>query len=451
MSRTHFVSLAVVAALGCKFKQAEEEQGSQPAQQSYGAGQNQLPPNVPVRGSDSAHSFNVDSKVAADAIATQMDEAVASSSASEDPSAAGGLGLGAGDLTWTNDKSCTEDPATGGAAETVKRTFNMDRAFGFFGRNTQVKASASDEIVRNWKNEGEPIKCANSRTYKRPSNMKGTVMDSTFTRSMSRVISSAGQQPKPGTPQNPPVGGPGAGGGLQGILGSLLGDIFKESKSSESKGKRKITWTADDAAGDVRTEKQTVETDSNKKITRSTDKGEISYETSVKTKDGDPIMLEVVQGKTRFFSMPIPESKIINSGTLISVRKDGSRIESHYDKVKYDFKKMGCFPVSGKITGEIYGGSGGSTVPPPPPGTPADPSTKGGDPSQQGLPGVPPGGPGIPPIPGKPMPASVPPGGMLSFVIDFASQTPVIEFSDGKKEPFIPMGCDFEDLSGAIH
>lgn len=410
------VAAAMIASFnGCKNKandsDAQDQSTEQPADDQSNIPAPQLPPPVAVSGQDDSKSFSIDSRVAADAIMAQMDEAVNATSSTEESAPAADSGLHLVGPIKDRTRTCTADAATKSATEVAKLSLLIDKKFSLFGRSTVIKVSATEDRTSKWTKEVDGITCAGPRV-KRPANLKGTVMDSTFSRSFERSIASkvlAGDK-------NP----------FGGILGGLLGDLFQESGSSEAKGSRKITWLADDTANKVRTEKHQVETSVTKKTTKKTGKDEISYETSLKTKDGDPVTVEVSRsaGIGLLGLGPIPHSKIIQSGTLIATRKDGSRIESHFDKVKYEFKKSGCSPVSGKLSGEIYAAV---AVAPTPAATPI--ASKEGEPT--------------------PVPTAVP-ADPKKFTIDFAVQPPVIEFSDGKKEPFLPMGCDFEDLGSSV-
>lgn len=308
-----------------------------------------------------------DEEATGQTVTAQIDDAISSAAEDQETETGAGLLLAGTDAKASHDRyrNCTE--AEGKA--TVEIRSSLERSFNLEGTNrsgsTIVKALI--EKKRIWSKEGAEMKCAANKKHAIVpwAAIAGVSAEIEFTHNRSRVAS---------------------------VTNKKKNITQSTSFSFEAKGTRSIVWENVESSenGPVLVQK-TIKSNVARELNINTKKGETkSISGTVKTDDNSPLITIVEREKDTLKVL----SRTIKSGKLIATGKDGGRIETSFDGVKYTNLNR-CMATEGKISGAVY--EKDATEP------------------------------------------------KVTFQITFTGDSKTIVFSNGKEAEYAPEGCVFDD------
>lgn len=228
----------------------------------------------------------------------------------------------------TFSRTCTDDPTAGtvSVVRTLDRTRTISKDNG--KASFTIEMTDSGNVTRLWDKAVANItlSCSASDGHAvvpwTDSNLGGLKLDLSFNRT--RTFSSVHENSK--------------------------NKLNTRSRSFTAEGTRNIVFGAPVVSQTSITLTKTI-TSSSTRATEMTKKdgSKKSMSHSVSTKNGAPLVVAIER------PIDVPKnwtSKIIKEGVLIAIDKNGKRIESTFNDVK--FLSGNCSPVSGKISGEVF-------------------------------------------------------------------------------------------------
>lgn len=266
-------------------------------------------------------------------------------------------------------RECVEDGNK--AVVTMKHSFSHERNFERQKLKGITKSSFLQERTRSWSKEGAAVKCS--------PNKKSAAIAWTDLKGYDLAVSFKGEKSHEQT------------------LTQLKKNVtMTHSQSRSNTGTRGIKWI--DVVKDetnITLTKQ-VTNSSERKMSATNKKGETkSWESSVATVEGAPLMITVVRdAKTNEL-----KTRTIKSGSIAGTAKDGTKIETKFENVVYE-RESRCNAVSGKLTGSISAKD--ATTP------------------------------------------------SVTFTVTFSGEEPSVEFSDGKTYELNIDGCEFEEEGAKV-
>lgn len=326
--------------------------------------------NNPV-GTNNATSTELveDEELAGDSIAAQVDEAIAAV-ADEDINSTTAAGLTLKDVDKVKKevryRECVEENAT--AKVTIKKSITRSWSFEKLNRQGSSEYTNLTELMRVWSKDGGEVKCAadQKRADLPVEDMKGVALQATFKRQKSRTSSFTNVK-----------------------KGVTKARSFKLS----NEGTRSITWTDVTENDGVVTLTKTASQNLTRSLELLNKKGEAKLiEQSVATDPAAPLIIKVEKQQATGELI----SRTIVSGKKLATDKDGGRIETSFENVRYE-SGSGCYAVSGLIRGGVFAKD--ATEP------------------------------------------------TVTFTIDFSDEGKSIRFSDDKEIEYIADGCEFDSDS----
>lgn len=308
-----------------------------------------------------------DEEATGQAVTAQVDDAITSAAEDQETETGAGLNLASAEVTSSHERfrNCTEE----GSKAIVDISSSLERTISLEGPNRSGSSSvkAMMEKKRTWSKEGGEIKCAENKKHADVpwTAIAGVTAEVEFTHSRSRVAS---------------------------VTNKKKNITQSTSFSFSATGTRSIVWenvaSSDEATILVQ---KTITSKVERELIINTKKGESkSISGIVKTDDAMPLITIVEREKETLNVL----SRTIKSGKLIATGKDGGRVETTFDGVKYT-KANRCMATAGKITGAVY--EKDATEP------------------------------------------------KITFEITFSAESKTIVFSNGKEAVYAPEGCIFDD------
>lgn len=307
-----------------------------------------------------------DEELAGDSVSAQVDEAIAAAAEEQSEGAAtAGLTLTEVDKVKKVERyrNCTAEGDK--AVVEIKRA--AERSFSFEGAVRQGSSEIKHlvEITRTWSRDGGAVDCAESGKHAAlvRAEMKGVTLEAAFKRQ--RSLSASFTNLKKGVTKS-------------------------RSAKFNAQGTRQISWTDVTVADGTITLSKTVTQQATRTLEIVNKQGETkSFEQTVATDAAAPLQVVTVRDEATDALV----SRTIVSGKKVATGKDGGRVETSFDNVKYEPGK-GCYAVSGKISGAIYAKDAAEAS--------------------------------------------------LTFTIDFTGDTKSIAFSNGKEVEYVADGCEFD-------
>jgi hypothetical protein len=324
----------------------------------------------PVAGSDDTvnetSQLAEDEDLAGDTVSAQVDEAIAAAAEEQsEGAAAAGLALTEADKIKRVERyrNCTaaDDKAVVEIKRAAERSWSFENAL----RQGSSEIKHLVEITRTWSRDEGEVGCAESGKHAAlvRAEMKGVKLEASFKRQRSQLAT---------------------------ITNLKKGVTRSRSAKFHAQGTRSITWADVSVADGTITLSKTITQQVTRTLEIVNKKGETkTFEQSVATDAAAPLQVVTVRDEAKGALV----SRTIVSGKKIATGKDGGRIETSFDNVKYQPGK-GCYAVSGKISGAIY----------------AKDATEAS----------------------------------LTFTIDFTTDTKSIAFSNGKDVEYVADGCEFD-------
>lgn len=318
MNKRLLIALCLVGSMPLSCGQSDDD--DTPAAKS--------PLDKDASGNDTAATqLAADEELAGDSVAAQVDEAIAAVVEDQSESAtSSSLQLADVDKSKKLERyrKCT---AEGGKA-TVEIKKSAERSWTFEGpvRQGQNEFKQLAEVTRIWSREGGTVACAASGKHAdlKRTEMKGVSLAAKFKRTRSRSAS---------------------------LTNTKKGTTKSRSAKFNAEGSRTISWSDVQVKGGQITLTKTVSQEVTRTLEITNKKGEQkTLEQTVSTDPTAPLKIVVVRSE----SSDALVSRTIVSGKKVATFKDGGRIETSFDNVKYEAGK-GCYASSGKITGAVYG------------------------------------------------------------------------------------------------
>lgn len=307
-----------------------------------------------------------DEELASDSISAQIDDAIAAV-ADEQEGSAQGVWLSLKDEEKIRKveryRACVEENAT--AKVTIKKSTTRNWSFQKHNREGSSEFTHLNEMTRVWSKDGAEIKCAidKKRVDLALQEMEGVKLDVSFKREKSRNVSFTQLK--------------------RGVTKSRFMKIT-------ANGTRQLVWTDVNTTDGIVTLSKTANQTLTRTLELKNKKGEAkTLEQTVAT---DPTAPLVIQVEKKLDDGELISRTII-SGKKIATAKDGGRIETTFENVRYE-PGTGCYAVSGMIKGSLF----------------AKDATEAG----------------------------------VSFTINFEGDSKTVTYSDGRETEYIADGCEFE-------
>jgi hypothetical protein len=273
---------------------------------------------------DSIESVVTDEETSSQAITTQVDDAISAAGEDQESETAAALMLADTDTKkiHTRFRACSE--VDGKAVVEIKR--NIDRSFTAErpARSAATSFKLLDERTRTWAMADGTVSCSdNKKQAVIPwTNIQGITTEVVFNISKSRESS---------------------------LTNKKKGTTISSSHSVKAEGERTIAWSNIASDSSVIVQKSIVSSASRELTVVKKDGTEKVLSSNVVISSENPLIIAVERDKT---SLEVV-SRTISGGKVVATGKDGGRIETMFDGVKYT-KENKCMASEGKITGAIY-------------------------------------------------------------------------------------------------
>ena len=246
-----------------------------------------------------------------------------------DTTAAQGLGLDPVDSSKiakaSNFRTCKESDDGKSAIVTFKRSAERDVTMSKMQRSGESSFKNLSEETRTWSKDGGSVTCDSTGKHVAlaRADLQGVNLKIDFTDEHSRSSD---------------------------YKNSRRGIDLKRSRSVKTTGTRDITWTKVETSGDDLILTRSIADKSEHTVTTTNKKGEeTTFTTSVATATDAPLIIKV----ERVAKSDKLVSRTIVSGKKIATNKDGGRIETTFNNLKY-LPDDGCYATSGSIAGSIF-------------------------------------------------------------------------------------------------
>ncbi len=274
-----------------------------------------------------AASLADDEEAAGQAVTAEIDDVISAAVEENDADADAGASLvdaeADQDGKVTVFRECKEEGANAVVAirRQAERTFSMEGPV----RKIDSTFSAYSEKLRTWSKEGGAIKCGENLKFAavHVADMVGVKLDVTFKHERKRQTT---------------------------LVNKKKNETTNRSMSYTAEGDRHIVWKAVEEVGDtLLIHKEATGSAERKLVIQKKDGTVKTLEGSVSSVEGAPLAIVVERNKDTLAWI----SRTIESGSRVATLKDGGKIETSFDDVKYTAEKR-CTAVSGKITGKIF-------------------------------------------------------------------------------------------------
>ncbi len=273
---------------------------------------------------DTTESVVSDEETSSQVITAQVDEGISAAGEDQESESAAALMLTAADgkNVHTRFRECNEleGKAVVNIKRSIERSFTIDRPA--IAAETSFKLL--DERTRTWALANGEAKCSENKKF--------AVVPWASLEGMTTAVVFSNEKSREST-----------------LTNKKKNTTLTASHSIKSDGERTITWSNIASETSVLVQKSIV--------------SKVSRELTIKKKDGkekvmtsdvvisaeNPLITIVEREKT---SLDVV-SRTIKSGKVIATGKDGGRVETTFDAVKYTNENK-CMASSGKITGAIY-------------------------------------------------------------------------------------------------
>jgi hypothetical protein len=281
----------------------------------------------PAAGSTAA--LLADNSVLSESISASVNESVQDAS-SDGAASAAQASLSLAEAQTSNKvelfRACKIDESTPSkAVVNITRTISRDKVLSRGIRNNSFSVKDNDELKRVWSKADTAVVCDAEGKHAAINfaNMGGMKLEESFT--SNRVRSNK-------------------------VTSVKTGESIGVERNISAKGTRLVDWSAAWVEGDNIKLLSTVKSSSERTLTMKNKKGEsLSFVSSVKTDDAAPLQIEAVRNAKSKDLV----SRTIVSGKRLSSTKDGGRIETVFNNLKYT-PDAECYPVSGSISGAVF-------------------------------------------------------------------------------------------------
>ena len=270
-----------------------------------------------------------DEQITGEHVSGTVDDAIAATVQGDDTTAAQGLGLDPVDSSKiakaSNFRTCKESDDGKSAIVTFKRSAERDVTMSKMQRSGESSFKNLSEETRTWSKDGGSVTCDSTGKHVAlaRADLQGVNLKIDFTDEHSRSSD---------------------------YKNSRRGIDLKRSRSVKTTGTRDITWTKVETSGDDLILTRSIADKSEHTVTTTNKKGEeTTFTTSVATATDAPLIIKV----ERVAKSDKLVSRTIVSGKKIATNKDGGRIETTFNNLKY-LPDDGCYATSGSIAGSIF-------------------------------------------------------------------------------------------------
>ena len=230
-------------------------------------------------------------------------------------------------------RSC-EIKSDGSAVVTISSEMERKRSIDRKKMSAEGVDMGPGKLVRTWKKEGATLECSKNGKHAAIdwANIQGVNADVEIERSRSRTMT---------------------------LTNKKTNVTLSTSSSFSLKAKRSISWLEVTKTDSQIIRKKSITSTATRAMSYKNKAGETkSLEVSVATKEGAPLIVEIVRKIAAPHELV---TKTIVSGTTESALKDGSKISSTYDNLKFDFDSKSCAVYSGGFSTSFLDSAGKET------------------------------------------------------------------------------------------
>ena len=273
---------------------------------------------------DTIESVVNDEETSSQVITAQVDEGISAAGEDQESETSAALMLTEADSRKIHSRfrDCSE--LEGKAVVIIKRSIDRSFTTELPVRSAATSFKLLDERTRTWALANGDVKCsANKKHAIVPwASMDGMTTEVVFNNEKSREST---------------------------LTNKKKNTTLTASHSIKSDGERTITWSNIASETSVLIQKSIVSNVSRELTIKKKDGKEKVMTSTVVINAENPLITIVEREKTSLDVI----SRTIKSGKVIATGKDGGRVETTFDAVKYT-KENKCMASSGKITGAIY-------------------------------------------------------------------------------------------------
>ena len=269
-------------------------------------------------------SVVTDDETSSQVITAQIDDAITAAGEDQESEAAAGLMLADTDSKKVHTRFRACSVVDGKAVVQIKRS--IDRSFTTEGpvRSAATSFKLLDERTRTWAMAEGTVACSDNKKHAIVpwANIQGMTTGVVFSSSKSRESS---------------------------MTNKKKGTTASSSHSVKAEGERTISWSNNASDTSVIVQKSIVSNVSRELTIVKKDGQEKVLSSTVVIGAENPLIIAVERDKTSLEVI----SRTITGGKIVATGKDGGRIETMFDGVKYT-KENKCMATAGKISGAVY-------------------------------------------------------------------------------------------------
>jgi hypothetical protein len=273
---------------------------------------------------DTVKTVVADEETSSQVITAQVDDAISAAGEDQESESAAGLMLANADTKKIHKRFRVCNVVDGKAVVELKRS--IDRSFTNEGpvRSATTSFTLLDERTRTWAMTDGSVACSDNKKHAVIpwANIQGMTTGVVFNSAKSREST---------------------------LTNKKNGTEVSTSHSVKAEGERTISWSNVASESSVIVQKSIVSNVTRELTVVKKDGTSKTLSSNVVISSESPLIIAVERDKT---SLEVV-SRTINSGKIIATGKDGGRIETKFDSVKYT-KENKCMASAGKISGAIY-------------------------------------------------------------------------------------------------